>query len=194
MLTIMALPAPDGICSYASCHGAKKKCGVKMPYKGKQALEVALGENRFSSMVHSITKGAIDVLHSLGRVLNGYRGANLWVYFAMLPLAGLFLGWLKREPWWIYLALGLSFSVLLYVGLRFDEATPTTCPNGTRLALKGLYDYATEFCVRLGNHTGLSYVGVNFIIFIVGMPLAIVVDLMTGMRERLPKRPSFDEG
>ena len=46
------------------------------------------------------------------------------------------------------------------------------------LGTENLYHYGTEFCVRLGNLTGLTYRGICILVFVVGMPFALVFELV----------------
>ncbi len=84
-----------------------------------------------------------------------YRQANLIVYGALVPLMALLLSiW-----WWNwYIAIGTGISVALFA----------LHPEW--------YNLCTEFCIHLGNWTGLSYSGNCFWLFLVGIPLVLFFD------------------
>jgi hypothetical protein len=105
----------------------------------------------------------------------GYRDTNLAVYLLGFPAIGGVLLWgaLWRRPTrgsWAVLALvaGALGGVVSVVAAR---------PMGLLAWGSGrdaVYWACTDFCVHMGNLTGLTYEGFNFLLFVVGFPVTLV--------------------
>ena len=161
MLVIMALPKPSGSCSFAVCHNGQCTHFLKR-----------FNHHRVAVFCDDITNDAVSLLKKMGKQVGTlgektpYRGANNLVYFIVLPLLAVLVAWLRRDPKWLYVAAVVFFSMVVIQGFRYKP---------------GLYRYATDFCIHLGNLTGLTYWGICFLFFIVGIPGAIVYDILSGL-------------
>lgn len=114
----------------------------------------------------------------------GYRDTNLVVYVVGLPavFAGLLLVVLWREPprgGWGLLA-GAGGLLLGLVGSVAWRPQALLAWGTDRSAV---YWACTDFCIHMGNLTGLTYEGFNFLLFLVGFPATLFgLTLAAGLR------------
>ena len=178
MLIMMSMPAPSGDCTIEGCHNISR-CQHFQPRFGGCFLADELSATGYF-FVSQLKGGGGLVPSGLGG--SDYQRANLLVYFIGLPLIALIAAIvLKQSPWLI----GATVCVLagmLIQGMHF-EAAPA------------LYMYGTEFCVRLGNLTGLTYWGICILIFVLGIPLCALWDVghMAVVVWSKLKKPSYEE-
>ncbi len=124
-------------------------------------------------------------LHALKAPSFGYRDTNLLVYVVGFPVlfAGLLLALLLRRPpgavaWG---PVGLLGGLLGYVLVHVEAL------GAWGSGRSGLYWACTDFCIHLGNRTGLTYEGFNFLLFVVGFPLTLFA-LVCGLAIRSSSR------
>jgi hypothetical protein len=163
MLCVMSLSPPTGSCSKA-CHDDRCK-------HFDTAFSTSVVANSLSdiawSMVHGLKVSGGALPKALGST--PYKKSNLLFYFIGLPVLAFVAAIVGRQSkWWIVSAL-FSFGCVLYFGSQYQ--------NGPKPLDDALYFYATEFCVRVGNWTGLTYWGVCIAIFVIGIPLCGLYDL-----------------
>ena len=120
----------------------------------------------------------------------GYRDTNLVVYVLGFPAlyAVLSLVLLWRLPmarrWGPMLLTGATAAGLL--GYAASRAEVLASWGSGRSAV---YWVCTDFCVHMGNLTGLTYEGFNFALFVVGFPLTGVLLLVAlGVSVVWPRR------
>ena len=178
MLVVMSVYAPKGTCSMTQCHDR----GVHCPHFMER-----FGQSQLAAWFDALAVKTVRALRQLGQALpkvtgsSPYRVANYIVYFLMFPLLALGASLLRQDPRWLYLLFAVLLGLVLTQGMLYED--------GVR---SGLYDYSTEFCIRLGNLTHLSYWGVCILIFLVAMPMVLLwdgVSLLLSLRRGVPWAP-----
>ena len=125
---------------------------------------------------------------ALKRPALGYRDTNLLVYLVGFPSVAAALLWaaLWRRPTpWSWAAL-LGAAGLLAGLLAVVASNPAGLLAWGR-GRDALYAACTDFCVHMGNLTGLTYEGFNALLFIVGFP-GTVLGLVVTTAARLAGR------
>ena len=117
-----------------------------------------------------------------GKEFSFYRWANLIAYFVLLPGLAVVNAQLHSIQSIWYKWMGGSIAMLLAVG-------EVTSKNHS-LTGKGWYYYCTDWCIRVGNSTGLTYGGVCFVVFVVGIPGVLLGDFIWGVIKRLYLEPN----
>jgi len=111
----------------------------------------------------------------------GYRDTNLLVYVLGFPVAFALLLplvlWPRRRPGPVAWA-GLVASVGGLVGLGAVVASRSEVLLAWGSGRTALYWACTDACVHLGNLSGLTYEGFNFVLFVVGFPGTLLVLLL----------------
>lgn len=158
MLCVMSLSPPTGSCSKA-CHDDRCK-------HFDTAFSTSVVANSLSdiawSMVHGLKVSGGALPKALGST--PYKKSNLLFYFIGLPFLAFVAAIIRRQSKWWILAMLISFGGVVFFGVQYQ-------------ASNSLYFYATEFCVRVGNWTGLTYWGVCIAIFVIGIPLCALFDV-----------------
>ena len=119
------------------------------------------------------TAFVIDLLKSMGE----YQAANTIVYLGFVPGFALVNGWLQRLSAIDFIGMILSVFAMFMIGSL--SAPVGSMPNGS------WFWYCTEWCMRLANATGLTYGGVCFVVFVVGIPSVLLGDFFWGLVNRL---------
>lgn len=130
----------------------------------------------------SVYRANIRALHAPSL---GYRDTNLLVYVLGMPTvcAVLLLIVLAREPsrrHWVALA-GLLAAGAVMVASVAGRPGAALAWGTDRDAV---YWMCTDFCVHIGNRTGLTYEGFNVLLFLVTFPATLLV-LATAAFHRL---------
>ena len=139
-------------------------------------VEPKFGQYPWYAWAESSTNSLIQSLKQ-GKGFQHYQWANLVVYFGLVPGWGLFNGWLHKQPWTWYVGMIGSVGLLCVIG-QFSSAVGSM-PKGN------WYYYCTEFCMRVGNATGLTYGGVCFLLFVVAIPSVLIGDTIWGVWRRV---------
>lgn len=173
MIVMMWMPKSwfDGECSIL-CHdtGCPHAAESLEPLVGKSFYTIA--DSSTQAMIAGLNQGK----GSSSDRFNFYQWANLIAFFIFVP------GWAwlnarlhNIDRRWYYAMVG-SVVTMLAIGevTAFKEA----------LTGKGWYYYCTDWCIRVGNLTGLTYGGVCFVIFVVGIPGVLIADSIWGLRKR----------
>lgn len=143
-------PKPDGPCSWV-CHDSRCIHGEELAetWLAKLGLAGSLPHETLQATYLVVIKG----LHDLPGT---YREANHYIYAIAFPALALFLALALGVKWpWIAAATGGSVLFALH-------------PDW--------YALCTEFCFHVGNWTGLTYVGFNFLLFLILMPGFLLYD------------------
>ena len=153
------------------------ECGIQCHNKGcphAEDLKPLVGDS-FYIIADSSTQAMISALNQ-GKGFSFYQWANLIAFFIFVP------GWAwlnarlhNIDRQWYYAMVG-SVVTMLAIG----EVT------AFKMALtgEGWYYYCTHWCIRVGNLTGLTYGGVCFVVFVVGIPGVLIVDAIWGLYKR----------
>ncbi len=160
----------DGACSFR-CHS--DDC------RYSKVLKPLVGES-FYTIADSSTRAMIAALNqgkgSSSERFNFYQWANLIAFFVFVP------GWAwlnarlhNIDRRWYYTMVG-SVVTMLSIG-------EVTAFKGALTGF-GWYYYCIGWCIRIGNLTGLTYGGVCFVVFVVGIPGVLIVDFIWGLWTR----------
>ena len=174
MVCVMSLPAPSGKCSLASCYRS-----------GCIHFQSGFGDSVIASRTSELGEMMVQGLKGLGTAVpsglaeSAYKRGNYLVYFFLLPLVGLVIGLYREESRLLLAAGAISFGVVLYQGMCFAPR-------------EGLFLYATEFCVRLGNLTNATYWGVCLVLFVFAIPTAVLVDIVAFLRDVCRRKQVYD--
>lgn len=124
------------------------------------------------SFARESTAIVINVLKSMGE----YQAANTIVYLGLVPSVALVNGWLHRLSMIDFIGMILSVFAMFMIGSL--SASVGSMPSGN------WFWYCTEWCMRLANATGLTYGGVCFVVFVVGIPGVLIGDFIWGLLNR----------
>ena len=160
----------SNVCTINECYSGDA-CPHTVKFKGVWFYDEA---------VYSVA-AAVQWLSSLG----SYKGANEEVYLIWLPALAMVNAWLHREQLLWYVAMLVSVLVMFGVGEFSDPVGGMK--SGT------WFWYCTEWCMRVANATGLTYGGVCFVVFIVGIPGVLIGDFAWGASKRTGWFASIDD-
>jgi len=132
------------------------------------------GQYGWYSSAQYATTSLIGFLHQ-GKGFSFYQWANLIAFFGFVPGLALVNARLHSVQRFWYGAMIGSILAMLAIG----EVTS----NVKSLTGMGWYYYCTDWCLRLGNVTGLTYGGVCFLIFVMGIPSVLLLDLVWGLKK-----------
>jgi hypothetical protein len=131
------------------------------------------GEYSWYSFARSSTGLMVKALKNMGE----YQSSNAIAYLGVVPGWAFVNGWLHRQSWSDYIAMILSVFAMYMIGGLSEPVG--SMPSGS------WFWYCTEWCMRLANTTGLTYGGVCFVVFVVGIPLGLIGDSIWGIVKRL---------
>jgi hypothetical protein len=149
------------VCTITQCYGGDV-CSHTEKFSGPWWYDPAVDSVHF----------VVQWLSSLGT----YEDSNEKVYLIVLPVLAMLNAWLHRECLLWYTAMIASVIVMFGIGELSD-------PVGGMKAGTWFW-YCTEWCMRVANVTKLTYGGVCFLIFIVGIPGVLVCDFIWGTLKR----------
>ena len=156
-------------------------CSILCHNKGCGHAETAFGTEDWYSIAYNSTEWTINLLKQ-GKGSSFYRWANLIAYFVLLPGLAVVNARLHSIQGIWYKWMGGSIAMLLAIGEVTSESHSLTG--------KGWYYYCTDWCIRVGNSTGLTYGGVCFVVFVVGIPGVLLGDFIWGVSKRLYLEPN----
>ncbi len=109
----------------------------------------------------AVYQGVVEGLKT--PLIGNYQLANFYLYGVGIPLLALLLSYGFRPRWYVVL---LAAGLALHFALQEDW-----------------YQMCIEFCYRMGNRTGLAYVGVCAFVCILIPAFGLLVDLLaTGIK------------
>ena len=156
ILIVHIAPKPEGPCSW-SCHNDACYHGQELALGWLDKL--GLDESIYYEKMEPVYLSVIHWLHDLPGT---YREANLYIYGLALP--------------------ALAFLLALLIGVRWPWMVVAGVGSVLFAMLPDWYDLCTEFCIYVGNWTGLTYAGFNFILFLILIPGFLLVDLFLAFR------------
>ena len=126
---------------------------------------------------YPFARESTDAVIDLFKLMGEYQSANAIVYLGFVPGLAVVNGWLHRLSAVDFTSMILSVFAMFMIGSL--SAPVGSMPSGS------WFWYCTEWCMRLANATGLTYGGVCFLIFVVGIPVVLLGDLILGLVNRL---------
>lgn len=176
-LTLLALPfvtlAAVDVTHGPSTHAQRASCTRACHDRGCVHLPQKIDVER--PVVRAARAVYVANIRALRQPAFGYRDTNLLVYVVGAPSVAAVLLWgvLWRRPGrWAWGLLGLAAGLLVAAG-----AVVATRPEGLLawgVGRDALYWACTDFCIHMGNRTGLTYEGFNFLLFVVGFPATLL--------------------
>ena len=139
------------------------------------------GEYSWFSFAGESTDVMVNALKSMGE----YQSSNTIVYLGLVPTWAIVNGWLHRVSRADFIGMILSVITMFMIG-ELSE------PVGS-MPSESWFWYCTEWCMRLANATGLTYGGVCFVVFVVGIPGVLIGDSVWGMANRLIGEPQIED-
>lgn len=173
-MSLLALPfavllAVDAV-NGPSTHAAADHCTRACHDRGCAHLPRVVDTSR--PVVRAAREVYVANIRALAAPSIGYRDTNLLVYVVGFPalyaviLLVLLLRWPVAWRWPVALASSGIVAALLAGVLARIEVFGAWGSGRT-----ALYWLCTDFCIHMGNATGLTYEGFNFALFVVGFPL-----------------------
>lgn len=175
--TLLALPfallAAVDAAHGPSTHAPAEHCTRACHDRGcVHLLEVVDPENPVVQAARGLYVANLEALRAPSI---GYRDTNLLVYVVGFPLlyASLLLVVLWRAPPRVVRPATVGAGLGLVALLGSVALRPSALLAWGRGA-DALYWACTDFCVHMGNLTGLTYEGFNFLLFVVGFPFTLI--------------------
>ena len=141
------------------------------------------GQPGWYSFARESTGAMVNALKNMGE----YQSSNAIVYLGVVPGWAMVNGWLHRVSRADFIGMILSVFAMFTMG---EFSSPVgSMPSGS------WFWYCTEWCMRLANTTELTYGGVCFLVFVVGIPGVLIGDSIWGIVKQLNRESQIeDEG
>ena len=127
------------------------------------------GDYGWFSFARESTAAMVNALKGMGE----YQSSNAIAYLGVVPGWALVNGWLHRVSRADFIAMIISVVIMFVIGELSEPIG--SMPSGS------WFWYCTEWCMRLANTTGLTYGGVCFVVFVVGIPSVLIGDSVWGI-------------
>ena len=156
-------------------------CTIEACYKHLcPHVDSKFGEYSWFSLARESTAVVVNALKGMGE----YQSSNAIVYLGVVPGWAFVNGWLHRVSWADFISMIISVFIMFAIGELSEPIG--SMPSGS------WFWYCTEWCMRLANATGLTYGGVCFLVFVVGIPGVLIGDSMWGIVKRLNRESQID--
>ena len=154
------------------------------------------GHHQWFSAAAASVQFVVDGLFALGG--RDYGTGNAVAYLGIVPAWGLCNAWLNRESKLWYAALIISVLIMFLVGqfgftpdgLEGPKKMANPLPSSTIHKYPNWFWYCTEWCMRIADYTKLTYGGVCFVVFVVGIPGVLIGDSIWGILKRTERHTS----
>ena len=138
----------------------------------------------------------VNGLNDLGG--SDYGWGNALAYLGIVPAWGALNAWLHRESRMWYAALVASVLVMFLIGqFGFSPADlegPKEIGNAFSSRELAKYPnwfwYCTEWCMRIADATKITYGGVCFVVFVLGIPGVLIGDSIWAVWKRTQSAPT----
>ena len=138
----------------------------------------------------------VSGLNDLGG--SDYGLGNALAYLGIVPAWGALNAWLHRESRMWYVALVASVLIMFLIGqfgfssadLEGPKKIGNTLSSGYLAQYPNWFWYCTEWCMRIADATKITYGGVCFVVFVLGIPGVLIGDSIWAVWKRTQSAPT----